>query len=379
MLSLWPLTEPQARIVRDAYREAGIRVVLGLQLADTGQLDTIPMLRDILPVELYGTASGPPAPADMPNPTAELDHILSGMPAAPDELVTWAVCPSSPERCSRELLEALSDVAERYASRLFSHVAISRVEAVAAQRLFAADGGSPVHYLHRLGMLGRKLTLAHGVWLDHADCALLAETGTRLVLNPMSNLKTRNGVAPFRSYLKSGVTLGLGCDNCSCSDAQNMFQAMKLSVLLAGIEGRTDDGPTAANALWVATVGGAHAVGLETSIGRIKPGYRADITFLDLADPTFRPLNDTPRQLVYGEGGRGVVSVMVDGRFVVRDRRVTTIDEGALAEELSDLMPAFRTDADAVISRALALDPYLARVEAMSWEHDVGMSRMLCR
>lgn len=379
MLSLWPLTHRQVEIVRDAYREAGLRVVLGIQLADTGLLKTIPLLQEILPEALHGVAAGPPPPPDMPDALGELERILLDTPPAQNDRVTWAVCPSSPERCSRPLIEALSDLAQRAGVRLFSHVAISRVEAVAARRLFAAHGGSPVRYLHDLGLLGPQLTLAHGVWLDENDHALLARSDTRLVLNPMSNLKTRNGVAPFRAYRNAGITLGLGCDNCSCSDAQNIFQAMKLSVLLAGIDGRDDDGPTAADALAAATTGGARALGLDKTIGRIAPGYRADITFLDLKDPVFRPFNDGGRQLVFGEAGRGVTSVMVDGRFVLRDRRLTTLDEAALEDELDAVMPQLRHDAARVLDQAGLLDPYLADVEAASWQQTLTMSRMLCR
>ncbi len=378
MLSLWPLTSRQAEIVRDAYREAGIRVVLGIQLADTGPIDTIPYLRDILPPDLTGLVNGPPPPPGTPVPVAELERILVDLAPSPGDLVTWGVCPSSPERCSGALLEQLRDIARSLGSRLFSHIAISRVEAVGAQRLFEAFGGSPVRYLEGLGLLGPDLTLAHGVWLDDADVELLARSATRLVMNPMSNLKTRNGIAPFRTYARAGLRLGLGCDNCSCSDAQNMFQAMKFSVLLSGIAGRTDDGPTAVDALRAATLDGAFALGLEKLVGRIAVGYRADITFLDLKDPVFRPLNNATRQIVYGEGGRGVSAVMIDGTFVVRDRRLMSIDEDALAEELAGIMPAFRRDAEVVFARAGKLDPYLTRAEELSWGVDVRMTRMAC-
>jgi hypothetical protein len=103
------------------------------------------------------------------------------------------------------------------------------------------------------------------------------------------------------------------------------------------------------------------------------------MTFLDLTDPVFRPFNDGGRQLVYGEAGRGVVSAMVDGRFVLRDRKLTTIDEEWLAQELEAVMPQLREDAEHVIARASLLDPCLAKVEAASWHRKVGMARMLCQ
>lgn len=376
MLSLWPLTRHQAEIVRDTYREAGLRVVLGLQLADTGPLDTIPFLRDLLPPGLSGPVNGPPPPRHTPEPIAELNNILSTLSSGRDDTVTWAVCPSSPERCSPRLLEQLLATARHHKVRLFTHIAISRVEAVGALQIFSADGGSPVNYLERMGALGPDLTLAHGVWLSDDDIARIASTGTRLVMNPISNLKTRNGLVPYRTLASHGVRLGLGCDNCSCSDAQNMFQAMKFSTLLTGVTDRRESGPTARDAFAAATTGGAFALGLDGQIGRITTDYRADIVFLDKRDPVFNPLNDAVRQIVYGEGGRGVVSVMVNGRFVVRDRRVLTIDEDALADELTELMPQFLDDAKAVMARAERLDPYLSAAEVRSWDVDCGADRL---
>src|SRR5690606_16055707 len=130
-----------------------------------------------------------------------------------------------------------------------------------------------------------------------------------------------------------------------CSDAQNMFQAMKFATLLSGVNDLQIDTLTATNALYAATVGGAHALGLEKQIGRIRPGFQADITFLDKRDLVYQPLNNVKRQLVYGEGGRGVDSVMVGGRFTVRNGQLLTIDIAALQRELSELMPTLERDA----------------------------------
>jgi cytosine/adenosine deaminase-related metal-dependent hydrolase len=378
MLSLWPLTRHQVDVVREAYQEAGIRVVLGIQAADTGPLDTVPYLREVTPPHAATLLNGPPPPAGIPDTIEEIEAILAAGKSASSALLTWAICPSSPERCSRPLLEKLRDVALRNNLRMFSHVAISRAEAVAAKHIFSAFGGSPIRYLQDLGMLGPQMTLAHGVWLDDADRDLVVQTGTRLVINPMSNLKTKNGIAPFRRYLEAGLHLGLGCDNCSCSDAQNMFQAMKFAVMVAGVTDHSEGGPTAADAFAAATIGGADALGLEGEIGRIAPGYRADITFLDRTDPVFQPLNDARRQIVYGESGRGVVSVMVEGKFVVRERRPMTIDPDALALELAELMPAFRRDAEEVLRRVDSLDPYILAANAKALRDDVSISRFAC-
>lgn len=377
MLSLWPLTRHQAQVVCEAYEEAGLRVVLGLQTADVGPLDTVPFWRETIPDDKVALLADP-TPVAANEPSAEIDAILAEMPDSPEARVTWAVCPSSPERCSRDLLMRLADVARRHGVRLYSHVAISRAEALGAQRIFAAQEGSPIVYLDQLGVLGPDLTLAHGVWLDDRDCDLIARSGARLVLNPMSNLKTKNGIASFRRYHEAGVRPGLGCDNCSCSDAQNMFHAMKIATLVSAIADSREGGPTARDALMAATADGARALGLEHSIGVIRPGFKADITLLDLGDPVFRPLNSAARQLVYGESGRSITNVIVDGRIVMRDRRLTTIDETALSAEIDAVMPAFARDAAAVQARVEALSPYIAEADRRIWAADVGLSRFAC-
>src|SRR5262249_35155191 len=151
-----------------------------------------------------------------------------------------------------------------------------------------------------------------------------------VILNPVSNLKNKNGVAPLRELIAAGVDLPLGCDNCSCADAQNMFQAMKAVCLLAAGSDPPAGPPPAVRPIAAATLGGARRLGLGGDVGRIAVGQKADLVILDLADPAFVPLNSVPRQLVYGECGRGVETVLVDGAVVMENRVIRTIDEPAL-------------------------------------------------
>jgi cytosine/adenosine deaminase-related metal-dependent hydrolase len=108
-----------------------------------------------------------------------------------------------------------------------------------------------------VGLLNERFTLAHGVWLQPDEIELVARAGAHVALNPVSNLKTRSGVAPVRAYLDAGVKLALGTDNSSCSDAQNMFQAMKLFNGLAAVSDPEPGPPTAPDALRAATLAGA--------------------------------------------------------------------------------------------------------------------------
>ena len=208
-----------------------------------------------------------------------------------------------------------------------------------------------------------------------SEIETLGDAGTNVVLNPVGNLKTRSGVAPIRSYMNRSVNVGLGCDNCSCSDAQNMFQSMKMFASLAAICDPEPGPPTAANAIWSATVGGARTAGMQDRVGALKPGLAADLSIIDLTDPSFVPLNSVARQLVFTESGRGVETVIIDGRVVVRDRKITTVDERALREEVTELMKGLRKDIDAVVARNARMMPYLMEAHRRTWATDIGLNR----
>ena len=144
--------------------------------------------------------------------------------------------------------------------------------------------------------------------------------------------------------MHAGVNIALGCDNCSCGDCQSMFQAMKMFCLLAAITDPNPTGVRAADAMRAATLGGARAMNLDGEIGAIARGMKADLVIDRSRDIVYQPLNSVARQLVFSESGRGVETTIVDGEIVMRERRITTIDEAALREELEALMPTFRRD-----------------------------------
>src|SRR6185369_8402548 len=164
---LFPLSVRQVDVVRNAYKTAGLRCVLALQVADVSPLDTVPFWRDVIPADLQPLLAGPPAPPDAADPLSVMESLFTTKNA--DPMSRWAVAPSSPERCSRPLLERLADLAERHDLRIFSHIYISRSEALNARRSFTDHGGSMIAYLKDAGVLGRRLTLAHGVWLDDGE------------------------------------------------------------------------------------------------------------------------------------------------------------------------------------------------------------------
>jgi cytosine/adenosine deaminase-related metal-dependent hydrolase len=258
---------------------------------------------------------------------------------------------------------------------VYTHIYESKAMTLIARQQHGKDDGSLINYLKRVNLLTPRLSLAHSVWMMPREIEALASAGTNVVLNPVGNLKTRSGIAPIRAYANNGVNIGLGCDNCSCSDAQNMFQSMKMFAALAGVSEVEPGPPTAADAIRSATIAGARTAGLDKRIGEIKPGMAADLSIIDLTDPSFVPLNSAARQVVFTEAGRGVETVIVDGRIVVRDRKLTTIDERALREEVAELMKVLRKDIDAVIERNRKMLPYLLEAHRRTWAADIGLNR----
>ena len=289
--------------------------------------------------------------------------------------LTLALGPTSPERCTPEILTELADLSDAEKVPVYTHIYESRPMTLIARQTHQSDGGSLINYLKRVGLLTARTSLAHSVWMTPAEIDSIAEGGTNVVLNPVGNLKTRSGVAPIRTYLRKGVNVALGCDNCSCSDSQNMFQTMKLFAGLAAVSHPEPGPPTAADAIRSATIGGARTAGLEGRIGALRPGMAADLFIVDLTDPSFVPLNSVARQIVFTEGGRGVETVIVDGRVIIADRKITTIDERALREEVADLMKVLRKDIEAVSRRNDAMLPYLLEAQRRTWEVDIGVNR----
>ncbi len=154
---------------------------------------------------------------------------------------------------------------------------------------------------------------------------------------------------------------------------------MKMYCLLAAVTDANPTGVHARDAMRAATLGGAHAMKLDGEIGAVRAGMKADLVVIDLDDIAYQPLNSAARQLVFSETGRGVETVIVDGEVVMHERRVTTIDEAALREELAALMPAFRRDFARVAKASAPVIPYLLAANERLKSHDVGPDRFVCK
>ena len=379
MATLSPMEAEDIAVILAAYEEVGIRCVFALQTGDVHGAKVTPFWQDVFPRDALGGLSG--VVAANASTAADAEALVARIAAFRDHLdrgsetLSWGLAPSSPERCSPAFLTALASLSRQQQLPVFTHIYESRATTVIARQQFGAWDGSLVRYLEAHGLLGPQTALAHGVWMRPDEIDLVAGAGASVVLNPVGNLKTRSGVAPICSYLEAGINLGLGCDNNSCSDAQNLFQAMKAFAGLPAVSRVEAAYPTARTALRAATLGGAKAIGLGAETGAIRPGLKADLTLLDLSDPALVPLNSAARQVVFSECGRSVETVIVDGRIVVERGRVVSVDEAALRREVEGVMDGLWADIAAVGARTEALAPYLAEAHRRTWDSPLETHR----
>lgn len=241
------------------------------------------------------------------------------------------------------LLADVGRAARELGTGLHVHLCESASEVWDSRGRFA--GLRPVEVAHRAGLLGPRTVAAHCVHLSDREIELLAETGTSVSVNSGSNAKLGNGIARVQDLVKAGVNLGMGVDACECHNSVDMFEEMKITSYMQRALHQDPALGQPGQMLRMATVNGARA--LDIDAGSIEVGKKADVIVIDLKkDMMFTPLLKKPlkerrRQLeshlVFGCNGTGVETVIVDGRVVVRDRKVVGIDEEAIRKEMDDV------------------------------------------
>ena len=223
--------------------------------------------------------------------------------------------------CSGPLLRAASELAERFDAQLHTHAAETIVE---RETVLRTTGLEEIAYLDSVGIAGPRAALAHCVWVDPHETARLARQGTTVVHCPSSNLKLGSGVAKVPELLAAGCRVAIGADGASCNNHLDVFAEMRLAALIQKPRLGADALP-AGQALELATLGGARALGLEAELGSITPGKRADLVVLDLREPHLHPVVDDPASLVvYAARASDVRDVFVDGRPVVLGHELVT-------------------------------------------------------
>ena len=246
------------------------------------------------------------------------------------KLITPAVAPHAPYTVSEAHLGEVNELSRRTNSTVVIHVAETRKEVEDVTR---DHGASPVNYLARIKFLTPRVIVAHGVHVTPDEIALLKGAGVGVVHNPQSNMKLASGVAPVPAYLRAGVALGLGADGPASNNDLSMWEEMDTAAKLHKLTSNDPKVVSALEALEMATVGGARALHLEREIGSLEEGKRADLIVVDFDALHQTPYYNVYSHLVYATKASDVRTVVIEGRVVMRDRRLLTLDEDAIKRE----------------------------------------------
>ena len=247
-----------------------------------------------------------------------------------DSLITPAVAPHALYTLDGPTLKAARELAKRLNVPTLIHLAESKDETKVAEERLAS---SPVAYLESLGFLGPGVLAAHGVWVNDADMQVLKMRGVGISHNPESNMKTASGVAPVPAYLRAGIAVGLGTDGAASNNDLDMFEAMRVAALLHKHETVDPTALSARTVVEMATIRGARALGMETRIGSLEPKKKADLITVSVSGARQTPMYDPLSHLVYVIHGDDVRNTIVNGKVLMRDRKVLTLDETSILAE----------------------------------------------
>lgn len=225
----------------------------------------------------------------------------------------------SPYLCKASTFHEASAICKSHGAKLGAHVAETMRE---NQLIRARHGVSPVELLQSIGVLDNSFVAVHCVHLTGKDMEILRDAHVNVVHCPESNMKLASGAARIKDLLKMGLTVGLGTDSPASNNNLDLFEEMRSASLLAKLVSSDPEALNAKEALTMATIGGAMALGLDGIIGTLTPGKQADIIVIDMNQPHFQPLYNPISQLVYCARGCDVRDVIVAGRQIVRDRKL---------------------------------------------------------
>lgn len=297
--------------VFEAARDSGIRLVGGKCMMDAGQ----------------GVPAGLREKTE--ESLAESVRLIERWHGAHNDRLRYALAPRFVLSCTEELMRRVQDLAQARGVRIHTHASENPTECDVVREKTGMDN---VSYFHHLGLLGPHTTLAHCVWLTAEEQKHLRQTQTRVAHCPSANFKLASGIAKIPELLGQGIVVGLGADGAPCNNNLDIFVELRLAALIH----LPRTGPTslsAMQALELATLNGAKALGLEGEIGCLVEGARADVITVDLSKAHATPNSGDPvATLVYAGQGQDVRDVIVDGRVLMRERRLLEVDEAAILE-----------------------------------------------
>lgn len=247
-------------------------------------------------------------------------------------LIDVSVSVHSPYTCSAETVKRGMNLAEELELNYHIHVAETKWE---YDKVLAEQGMTPVQYLDKLGVIKKNTISAHSVWLNDDDIKIMADRGAGVAHNPECNMKLASGVAPIPKFLAAGVKVGLGTDGSASNNNLNMFDEIRTMSLLHKLSSGDPTVIPAKKAIEIATIGGARVLGKDKEIGSLEVGKKADIILVDLTQPHTTPYYDVYSTLAYSINGNDVTDVFINGKSIIRNKKLLTGSEENIIEKVN--------------------------------------------
>lgn len=252
-----------------------------------------------------------------------------------DPLITPAVAPHAPYTVSPDHLRQVRALATELQVPILIHLAETENESAQIRERYQSP--SPVQHVNSIGLLGDDVVAAHAVWLSDEDIRILAQKRVGVAHCPESNMMLASGVARIPELLSAGVETGLGTDGPAGSNNNlDMFEEMASAARLQKVTRNDPKALTARRVLEMATINGARVLGLDQKVGSLEPGKRADIIVVKLDQPKTQPIYSVESALVYAASGDDVTHTIVDGRVLMRDRKLLTIDVASVVAKADE-------------------------------------------
>ncbi|MCW3476076.1 amidohydrolase family protein [Limobrevibacterium gyesilva] len=357
------------RTALDAHERSGLRVGYAAFLQDVSDYD----LLDIkLPPALMHRLGGPP-PLDADAYADRFSELVQTARAGSGR-VAVQLGPNAPQRCSPEAWDLWRELRDRHGVPVHMHLMETRAQALIGQRKWR---GGLIREIERQGLLEGDVAAAHGIWLTADERDRLARHGATIVHNPASNLMLGSGVMPLAQWRAAGANIALGTDSANTGGRHDLFEAMRLAMMLPRVA-TTDHTawPRASEILAMATRQAAPVLGLTGRLGTIAPGQLADLVLVRHDQPATLPMQHNEAALVQSASPDAVDSVMVNGAWVMRARRILAFDEAAALAEAEAAADAIRTRAAAELPVLDAALPGLAeRLRAVLAAYAEGQTR----
>lgn len=246
--------------------------------------------------------------------------------------LTFFLGPHAPYSCDEDFQRIVAKEAAKNHMGVHIHLSESRNE---AENIRSQYGASPIALAKRAGLFDGLAVAAHCVHVDEDDLNILKKCQVSVITNPASNMKLGNGFAPVPDMLKKGINVCIGTDGAASNNSLNMFHEMNLLGLIHKGAREKADCVSAREIFRMATLNGAKALGMEQKTGSIEVGKKADLAILNLRTPSMTPRNDLLAGLCYSANGSEVETVIIDGKIVMENRRILTLDEERIYAEVS--------------------------------------------